>query len=139
MVKKDHECHKPKFRFKSIKTDEDIKKQFQEVTSMIDTTPNVPMYKAWDMRARNKSKDLGPEFKHAAKTQLNWINENIKRNTLSYFKVDDVTSEGLESQIRSMLSSGRTERRFRHINPVNLTRSSKLAYNHPVPKGEHFF
>lgn len=86
LVLSDHECHKPKFRFKSVKTDEDIKNQFREVTSMIDTTPNVPVYKAWDMRARNKSKDVGPEFKHAAKTQLNWINDNIKRQTLSYFK-----------------------------------------------------
>lgn len=104
---------------------------------MLDTTPNMPVYKAWNIRQRDEGKDIGPAFKYGSKTQLNWISDSLKRNTLSNFKDKDVISESLNEQLQSVILSGRAKT-FVHKNLINHKRTSQLGYNHPVTKGDHF-
>lgn len=55
-----HNCDKPNFVIKSLKTDKDIKEAMHNDYSALDPSPHLPMYKAWNMRPRDRSKEVGP-------------------------------------------------------------------------------
>lgn len=67
------------FRFNGIKTDNDIKRQIREVAMRLDTSPCLPQTVAWNMRPRDKARDIGPSFGLRAKIQMQRVHEEVSK------------------------------------------------------------
>lgn len=62
--------NKPTFSISGIKTDQDIIKQMKETAELLDITPAMPEVRAWNMRPRVKSSEIGPIFRFGPKMQI---------------------------------------------------------------------
>ena len=49
--------------FGGLKTDSDRMQKQMRVNSFIDSTPNLEEWDAWNLRPRNREKEVGPQFR----------------------------------------------------------------------------
>ena len=97
--------------FGATKTDEDRLSKVREATRMTDSCPSEPEWRAWSMRPRNKSKELGPSMRFNSHFQAERLMETLKSNTQAFFSAKEVTgkqngNQELESQIKHYIRTG---------------------------------
>ena len=97
--------------FGATKTDEDRLNKAHKETSWKDPSPNVPEWKAWSMRPRNKSKEIGPSMKFNSHFQAERLMDTIQANTQAFFSINEVNtgkdSPGpLDSMIKHYIRTG---------------------------------
>ena len=66
--------------FGASRTDADRLSKAREVTSRADVDVPVPEHKAWSMRPRDKSKEIGPSMRFNAHFQAERLMETLKAN-----------------------------------------------------------
>lgn len=97
--------------FGAYKSDEDRLSKAREVSRMADSCPCEPEWKAWSMRPRNKSKEIGPSMRFNSHFQAERLMESLKSNTQTFFSAKEVTGKvngdpELESQIKHYIRTG---------------------------------
>ena len=101
--------------FGATKTDEERLERAQAEQRWKDHCPNLPEWKAWEMRPRNKSKEIGPSMKFNAHFQAERLMDTIQANTQTFFTTKEVTSGrgkstgAIDSNIKRYIRTGHYE------------------------------
>jgi hypothetical protein len=69
-------------------------------TLELDPSPAVPELKAWNMRPRDKKKEIGPAFKYGPKMQMQRLNEKLDSQINHLFTDKDIRSNHINGEIQ---------------------------------------
>ena len=94
--------------FNAPKCDKDIKKSYRDQAIMVDTTPVLPERINWNMRPRNKSKEIGPEFRFSHRVQLQRVSDGLHNTTRNVFKHNDISTPQFREEMKAFLLTGKT-------------------------------
>ena len=76
--------------FGASRTDADRMSKAREVTSRADVDVPVPESRAWSMRPRDKSREIGPSMKFANHFQVERLMSTLKANPQTHFTTNEV-------------------------------------------------
>ena len=100
----------PSMQFGGTKTDDDVLHRMAQEAAMVDTTPCMPERLAWNMRPRDKRKDIGPSFKFGTRIQMQRLNDQIKNRTNNVFSDQEITSQNFDNELKNFLVTGQAKK-----------------------------
>ena len=97
--------------FGATRTDFERLNEAKKKNSISDPDPAKPEWQAWNMRPRNKSKEIGPSMRFNSHLQAERMMESLKNKTMTFFLPRDVTGDGvtegaLEKKIKTYVRQG---------------------------------
>ena len=100
--------------FGATRTDHERLTEAMSKNAIADPDPPKPEWKAWDLRPRNKNREIGPSMRFNSHLQAERMMDNFTKNTMTYFMPREVTGDGFrkdthERQVKSYIKNGQYE------------------------------
>ena len=73
-------------KFRAPRCDVELAEQVRKETSVIDTTVGLNYVKAWNMRPRDKKKEIGPRFRFNHKIQMERLHYDLHKDVKKQFQ-----------------------------------------------------
>ena len=74
---------------------------------MLDVCPAVPPNLAWNMRPREKDKEIGPQFRFKYRTQLQRMHDSFQNNVAYEFVDYDKVTPVISDQVQRFVKTGK--------------------------------
>ena len=109
-----------------------------------DTSPCKPEHIAFNLRVRDKKREVGPQFRLGARVQVERLNDRLKCQTSQQFTSNEMMSPQFQKSIKGLIHEGHTKdcecdkHNYLNLSKIQSTRASTLGNNKIVDPCQMF-